>query len=108
MLALVVIGFVLEGFPAILVTAPILLPIAERIGVDPLQFGILLIMAIGIGVMMPPVGLGFYITCAVGEAPVNAAMRPSWVYNIFLILGLIVVILFPGITTWLPGLFGMH
>jgi C4-dicarboxylate transporter, DctM subunit len=108
MAALIVIGFVLEGFPAILVTAPILLPIAERIGVDALQFGILLIMAIGIGIMMPPVGLGFYITCAVGEAPVNESMRPSWVYNVFLVLGLVVVILFPEITLWLPRVFHMH
>ena len=102
-LALVVIGFVLEGFPAILVTAPILLPVAERMGVDPLQFGVLLLMAIGIGVMMPPVGLGYYITCAVTNAPVNATMRPSWVYNVFLVLGLIVVALFPQITLWLPA-----
>jgi TRAP-type C4-dicarboxylate transport system permease large subunit len=106
--ALIVLGFVLEGFPAILVTAPILLPISERVGVDSLQFGILLIMAIGIGIMMPPVGLGFYITCAVGEAPINASMKPSWIYNIFLILGLVVVILFPEITLWLPRQFNMH
>jgi tripartite ATP-independent transporter DctM subunit len=106
--ALIVIGFVLEGFPAILVTAPILVPIAERVGVDTLQFGILLIMAIGIGVMMPPVGLGFNITCADGEAPINATMRPSWFYNVFLILGLVVVILFPEITLWLPRQFDMH
>jgi tripartite ATP-independent transporter DctM subunit len=105
--ALVVIGFVLEGFPAILVAAPILLPVAERLGVDSLQFGILLIMAVGIGVMMPPVGLGFYITCAVGEAPVNATMRPSFIYNIFLLLGLVAVIVFPQITTWLPRLLGL-
>ena len=58
--------------------------------------------------MMPPVGLGFYITCAVGESPVNATMWPSWIYNIFLILGLVVVILFPEITLWLPRYFGMH
>jgi len=106
--ALIVLGFVLEGFPAILVTAPILLPISERVGVDSLQFGILLIMAIGIGIMMPPVGLGFYITCAVGEAPINASMKPSWIYNIFLILGLVVVILFPEVTLWLPRQFNMH
>jgi C4-dicarboxylate transporter DctM subunit len=106
--ALIVLGFVLEGFPAILVAAPILLPIAERIGVDSLQFGILLIMAIGVGIMMPPVGLGFYITCAVCEAPVNATMKPSFVYNLFLILGLVVVIMFPQITLWLPHLFGLH
>jgi tripartite ATP-independent transporter DctM subunit len=105
---LIVLGFVLEGFPAILVAAPILLPIAERVGVDSLQFGILLIMSIGIGIMMPPIGLGYYITCAVAEAPINATMRPSFIYNIFLILGLVVVIVFPQITLWLPQLFGLH
>lgn len=107
-LALVVIGFVLEGFPAILVTAPILLPVAQRMGVDPLQFGVLLLMAIGVGVMMPPVGLGYYIACAVTGAPVNATMRPSWIYNAFLIAGLVVVALVPSITLWLPAQFGLH
>jgi tripartite ATP-independent transporter DctM subunit len=76
--ALIVIGFVLEGFPAILVTAPILLPIAVAVGVDPLQFGILLIMAIGIGVMMPPVGLGFYIACAVRSSWRCPAWAGAW------------------------------
>ncbi|HEY5366803.1 MAG TPA: TRAP transporter large permease subunit, partial [Casimicrobiaceae bacterium] len=105
--ALIVLGFVLEGFPAILISAPIFLPVATRMGVDPLQFGILLIIATGIGVMMPPVGIGFYVSCAVGEAPVNAAMRPSFFYNVFLILGLCVVILCPQLTLWLPHLLGM-
>jgi TRAP-type C4-dicarboxylate transport system permease large subunit len=65
-------------------------------------------MAVGIGVMMPPVGLGFYITCAVAEAPVNSTMRPSFIYNIFLLLGLVFVILFPQITLWLPHQFGLQ
>ena len=108
MAALIVIGFVLEGFPAILISAPILLPVAEKLGVDPLQYGILLIMAIGIGVFMPPIGIGYYVACAVGEAPPNATMRPSAVYNVFLILGLVVVMLFPEITLYLPHLFDMH
>jgi tripartite ATP-independent transporter DctM subunit len=106
--ALIVLGFVLEGFPAILIAAPIFLPVATRLGVDPLQFGILLIMATGIGVMMPPVGIGYYISCAIGEAPINATMRPSFFYNIFLFLGLVVVILFPEITLWLPHQFGLR
>lgn len=106
--ALIVIGFVLEGFPAIVIAAPILLPIATRMGVDPLQYGILLTMAVGIGVFMPPVGIGYYITCAIGEAPVNATMKPSAVYNLFLLLGLAIVVLFPSITLGLPHYFGLH
>ena len=106
--ALIVLGFVLEGFPAILIAAPIFLPVVMRLGIDPLQFGILLIMATGIGVMMPPVGIGFYIACAVGGAPINATMRPSFYYNLFLFLGLVIVIVFPEITLWLPRQFGLR
>jgi C4-dicarboxylate transporter, DctM subunit len=102
-----VIGFVLEGLPAILIAAPILLPIAIKFGIEPLQYGMVLAIAMGIGVFMPPVGIGYYVACAIGEAPVNATMRPSVIYNIFLLLGLVVVILFPQLTVWLPHTFGM-
>jgi tripartite ATP-independent transporter DctM subunit len=105
---MIVVGFILEGIPAILIAAPILLPIATRVGVDPLQFGIVLTMAVGIGVFLPPVGIGYYIACAIGEAPVNATMKPSLIYSGFLVLGVVIVVLFPQITTWVPHLFGMH
>ncbi len=108
MAAMVVIGFVLEGFPAILISAPILLPVAEKMGIDPLQYGIILTMAVGIGVFMPPVGIGYYVACAVGDAPPNATMRPSLAYNVSLVLGLIVVILFPAITLTVPHFFDFH
>jgi len=105
---MIVVGFILEGIPAILIAAPILVPIAARVHVDPLQYGIVLTMAVGIGVFLPPVGIGYYVACAIGEAPVNATMRPSLIYSCFLAIGLVIVVLFPGITTWVPHLFGMH
>jgi C4-dicarboxylate transporter, DctM subunit len=108
MLVMIVIGVVLEGLPAILIAAPILLPVAIRFGIEPLQYGIVLCVAMGIGVFMPPVGIGFYVACAIGDAPVNATMRPSLIYNLFIVLGLIVVILFPQLTVWLPHHFGMN
>jgi tripartite ATP-independent transporter DctM subunit len=108
MAAMVVIGFVLEGFPAILISAPILLPVAEKMGVDPLQYGIILTMAVGIGVFMPPVGIGYYVACAIGDAPPNATMRPSLAYNVSLVLGLVVVILVPAITLAVPHFFGFR
>ena len=106
--AMIVIGFVLEGFPAILISAPILLPVAERMGIDPLQYGILLVMAVGIGVFLPPVGIGYYVACAIGEAPTNKTMRPCLAYNVWLVLGLIVVMLVPAITLWVPHAFGFR
>jgi C4-dicarboxylate transporter, DctM subunit len=108
MVALIVIGFLLEGFPAILIAAPIFLPAATHIGIDPLQFGILLIMASGIGVMMPPAGIGFYIACTVGDAPINPTMRASAIYNLFLLIGLAVVMMLPQVTLWLPHALGLH
>ncbi len=108
MAAMIVIGFVLEGFPAILISAPILLPVAERMGIDPLQYGILLVMAVGIGVFLPPVGIGYYIACAIGGAPTNRTMRPSLVYNVWLVLGLVVVMLVPAITLAVPHAFGFR
>jgi C4-dicarboxylate transporter DctM subunit len=108
MVVMIIIGFVLEGLPAILIAAPILLPVATRIGIDPLQYGIVLTMAMGVGVFLPPVGIGYYVACAIGGADANPTMRPSLIYNIFLVLGLILVILFPQITLWLPHHFGMQ
>jgi tripartite ATP-independent transporter DctM subunit len=107
MAAIIVLGFVLEGFPAILITAPLMLPIAQKHGIDPLQYGILLTMAVGIGVFMPPVGIGYYIACAVGEASPHETIRPSLIYNVFLIIGLIVCILYPDIILTLPRLVGL-
>ena len=108
MLVMIVIGIVLEGLPAILIAAPILLPVAIRFGIEPLQYGIVLCIAMGIGVFMPPVGIGYYVACAIGNAPVNATMRPSLIYNAFIVLGLLIVILFPQLTVWLPHHFGMN
>jgi tripartite ATP-independent transporter DctM subunit len=108
MVSLIVIGLLLEGLPAILIAAPIFLPAATVIGVDPLQFGILLIMSTGVGVMMPPAGIGFYVACTVSDAPIEPAMRASVTYNAFLLLGLAVVTALPQLTLWLPHAIGLH
>ena len=75
---------------------------------DALQFGILLVMPIGIDAFMPPVGIGYYQACALGDAPTGPTMWPSLIYTIFLLLGLVVAVLFPQITLWLPHVFGLH
>ncbi len=107
MAVMIVIGCVLEGLPAILIAAPILLPVAVHFGIDPLQFGIVLSIAMGMGVFLPPIGIGYYVACAIGEAPVNRTMRPACAYMAFVGLGLVVVILVPQLTVWLPHHFGM-
>ena len=104
---LVVLGSLLEGLPALLVFAPLLLPIATALGVNPLQYGIVLVVAMGIGAFAPPIGVGLYVACAIGETTVEKTMRPSLFYTAVLIAGLAVLTWIPAITLFFPHLFGL-
>ena len=72
---LIVIGTLLEGLPALNVLAPLLLPIAGAIGLSQLHYGIMLVIAMGIGAFMPLAGVGFYVCCAVMRSPVEDVAR---------------------------------
>jgi tripartite ATP-independent transporter DctM subunit len=107
MLLLIVAGSILEGLPALLILAPILLPIAGQVGVSLLHYSIVLVIAMGIGAFMPPVGAGFYIACAVCDASIERSSREMIPYITVLCLGLVVVALAPWFTLFLPQLFGI-
>ena len=104
---LVVMGALLEGIAALLVLGPLLVPIAATVGTNTLHYAILLIVAMGVGAFSPPLGVGFYVACAVGDAPVEEAMRivPQFLGVVF--AGLLVIAFFPWITLALPRVFGM-
>lgn len=101
----VVLGAVLESIVTVIILGPLLLPVALQLGVDPLQFGIVLIEAFGIGSIMPPVGLGLYIACAIFRTEMHRTFRPVMGYLAVLCLGLLVVSAVPWITTVLPHAF---
>jgi tripartite ATP-independent transporter DctM subunit len=105
--ALVVLGSLLEGLPAILILAPLLLPIATQLGINDLHYGIVLLIAMGIGAFLPPLGVGFYIACVVGRAPVAQSSRIMIPYVVVLLIGLLVVTFVPWFTLLLPDLFGL-
>ena len=104
--ALVILGSLLEGLPALLILAPLLLPIAPQLGINPLHYGIVLLIAMGIGAFLPPLGVGFYIACAVGRAPIARASRIMMPYVAVLLIGLLFVAFIPWFTLSLPALFG--
>jgi len=106
-IVLIVLGVVLEGLPALVIFGPLLLPIATKVGIAPLQFGIILIMAMGIGVFAPPVGIGLYQACVIGGSTMSEVIRPSLYYTAFLILGLAVVGAVPAITLTVPHLLNL-
>ena len=107
-LLLVVAGSLLEGLPALNVLAPLLLPVATQIGISPLHYGIVLVIAMGIGAFMPPAGVGFYVCCAIQRTEVELASRAMVPYLVVLLVGLLVVAFVPALTLVLPHAFGLH
>lgn len=102
LVVLIVMGTLLEGLPALLIFGPLLLPIGEQLGVAPLHFAVLLIIAMGIGLFAPPFGIGLYVACAVGGASIEEATKPILPYLGVVLVGLIIVALFPWLTLALP------
>ena len=105
---LIVMGSVLEGAPALIIFGPLLFPAAHRLSIDPLHFGILLIIAMGIGLFAPPLGVGLYTACAVGQVPIERVARPIAKYLGVLFVTLLLIAFVPGITLALPRWFGLQ
>lgn len=105
---LIVIGSLLEGLPALIILAPLLLPIAARMGVNPVQYGITLILAMGVGAFIPPIGVGFYVSAAVAGSEIEAAARTMIPYAVVLILAVLLIAFVPAITMIVPRLVEVH
>lgn len=103
--AFLVLGAVLEGVPAIIMTVPILLPIATQLGVDPIHFGIILIANMGIGLFLPPVGLGVFIGCSIGRVTVAEVARPLLPYLAVNFATVLLITYWPWLTLVIPRIF---
>jgi tripartite ATP-independent transporter DctM subunit len=103
---LIVMGSVLEGAAALIIFGPLLLPVAVKLGVDPLHFGVVLVIAMGIGLFAPPLGLGLYGACLIGNVPIEQTVKPILGYLGLLFLCLLVVAFVPVLSTALPRAFG--
>jgi tripartite ATP-independent transporter DctM subunit len=93
-----VLGSVLEGLPAVLLFAPLMFPIARGLSIDEIYYAIVAILAMSLGLFMPPFGVGFYITCAIGQSDPNRTMRHLWPYLAMLALGVAVIAMVPWLT----------
>jgi tripartite ATP-independent transporter DctM subunit len=105
--ALVVLGSLLEGLPALLILAPLLLPIATQLGISDLHYGIVLLIAMGVGAFLPPLGVGFYIACAIARAPMGPSTRAMVPYVAVLLAGLLIVTFVPWFTLAVPRAIGL-
>lgn len=101
---LLVLGMFLEGGAALIILAPLLVPVMTKLGVDPVHFGIICIVNIMIGGLTPPFGSMMFTVCAITETPLGAFMKEAMPFIIALLITLMIVTYWPGLVMWLPNL----
>lgn len=103
-LILLLVGAFMDMTPAVLIFTPIFLPIAVSLGIDPLQFGIMMILNLCIGLCTPPVGAILFVSCAVSKTKIEKMVKPMLPLYVGMIVVLVMVTMFPSISTFLPSL----
>ena len=105
-LILLVLGMIMDMAPIILISTPILLPIATSIGIDPVQYGIILVLNCGIGLLTPPVGSVLFIGSAIAKEPMEKVVKAMLPFYVFMIIALLLITFIPEISLCLPWAFG--
>ena len=103
-LIFLVLGCFMEGLAVMVMAVPVLMPVLQQAGIDPLHFGVILVLNIMIGTITPPVGTIMYVVCALGRISIAQFSREAWPFMIALTISLFVVTYLPILCTWLPDL----
>lgn len=103
-IALLLLGTFMDMSPLILIATPIFLPIVKEIGVDPVQFGVIMMLNLGIGLVTPPVGSVLFVGCAVAKVRMEDVLRSIWPFYIALLVALMLVTYIPAISLTIPRL----
>ena len=105
-LILLILGCIMDMAPIILIATPILLPIATSIGLDPVQFGIMVVLNCGIGLLTPPVGAVLFIGSAVSKVPMERVVKATLPFYLCMVITLLLITFIPAISLWLPQVLG--
>lgn len=103
---LLLLGMIMDMAALILICTPIFLPVAHSLGMDPLQFGMILLVNLGLGLCTPPVGSCLFVGCAVGKLPMEKAIKTIWPFYLAIFAALMLITFVPAISLTLPGLLG--
>lgn len=95
-----ILGCLLEGLPAVLLLAPIMFPIAKKLGIHDVHYAMVVVCAMNVGLMMPPIGVGFYVACRIGNASPDDVMGAIWPYLLALLVGVLIIAFIPAISTF--------
>ncbi|MEP1208145.1 MAG: TRAP transporter large permease [Rhizobiaceae bacterium] len=104
--SLLVLGMIMDMAALILICTPIFLPVAQSLGLDPMQFGMILLVNLGLGLCTPPVGSCLFVGCAVGKLPMEQAVRTIWPFYLAIFVALMLITFVPAISLTLPRLIG--
>jgi C4-dicarboxylate transporter DctM subunit len=101
---LLVLGFIMDGLAIMLVTVPLFIPLIVALGFNPVWFGVLMVVNIEIALLTPPVALNLYLMSGTFRTPVAEVIRGVVPFLVVLLLFLIILIIFPDLSLWLPGM----
>jgi len=103
----ILLGAVIEGPAAVVILLPTFLPVVKQFGIDIIHYSIVITAAVGIGLFLPPIGVGLFISCGIAKISIDRTLAPMLPYVIFLCLGLLIVVLFPWFTLILPKILNL-
>ena len=103
----ILLGALLEGLPAVVILVPTFLPVVKQMGIDVIHYSIVVTAATGIGLFLPPIGVGLFISCGIAGITIDRVTREMMPYVTMLSIGLLLVIVFPWLTLVLPRIFSV-
>ena len=95
-----------EAAPLILILTPILLPVVQALGMDPVHFGMMMMVNLGMGLITPPVGSVLFVGSAIAKLPLETVTKALFPFFLALLLVLLLITFVPGLSLWFPSLFG--
>ena len=101
---LLIMGMVIEAIPIILLMTPILFPLATSIGMNPIQFGVMMCLNLMIGLLTPPIGLNLFIMSSIAKVSIEGVIKEIWPFLIVMGVVLALIAIFPALVLWLPAL----
>jgi tripartite ATP-independent transporter DctM subunit len=101
---LLILGTFMDLAPMLLICTPIFMPVILKLGIDPIHFGIIMILNLGIGLITPPVGPTLFVGCAIGKVTMEEVSRELWPFYAAMCLALLLVTYIPALSLWLPSL----
>ena len=104
-LLLLFMGCIMETLAVIIILVPVLLPLIKSLGIDPLHFGVVMVVNLSIGLATPPVGVNLFVASGIAKIPLEKISKAIWLFLIALLVPLALITYIPELSLWVPGFF---